>query len=152
MMSSVELESSVSEVEESKKEFPWYILNPSGKFTFVWNTTINLVNWSVAILLPIHLVIRNGDFSTDKGALQFLIYADYIWWVTDILWLIEIVLKFLKADDLNKDLKSIAFAYLKSGNFPIDLIATLPTIVTFQDNDYCLWTKFLRMRYFGRLF
>jgi len=68
-MSSVELESSVSEVEESKKELPWYILNPSGKFTFVWNTTINLVNWSVAILLPIHLVIRNGDFSTDKGAL-----------------------------------------------------------------------------------
>ena len=61
-------------------------------------------------------------------------------------------MKFFKANDVEKDFKSIALGYLKSGNFPIDLIATLPTIVTSQNNDYCLWTKFLRMRYFGRLF
>ena len=151
-MDSVDVESSISEVEELKKKMPWYILNPAGKFTFVWNTQINLNNWSVAILLPFCLVLRNCDFSHDEGAVMFLQQADIIWWITDILWLIEIVLKFCKANDVEKDFKSIALGYLKSGNFPIDLIATLPTIVTSQNNDYCLWTKFLRMRYFGRLF
>jgi hypothetical protein len=71
-MDSFDTDSSISEVEGLKKGMPWYILNPAGKFTFVWNIQININNWSVAILLPVCLVLRNGDFANDEGASLFL--------------------------------------------------------------------------------
>ena len=101
-MDSVDVESSISEVEELKKGMPWFILNPAGKFTFLWNTQINLNNWSVAISLPFCLVLRNGNFSNDEGVVMFLQQADIIWWITDILWLINLWRK--NEDSRNKSI------------------------------------------------
>jgi len=68
---------------DNKKELAWYILDHKGKFVFLWQTIINIMNWTVAILLPLYLVIEAGDFEKDESAQNFQIYANYALWVTD---------------------------------------------------------------------
>jgi len=72
------------ELDEPKKELAWYILDYKGKFCFMWQTIINIMNWTVAILLPIYLVIEAGDFDKDEGAQIFQKYSNYALWVTDV--------------------------------------------------------------------
>lgn len=72
------------ELEEGKKELAWYILDYQGKFCFMWQTIINMMNWTVAILLPVYLVIEAGDFDKDEGAQSFQIWSNFVLWVTDV--------------------------------------------------------------------
>jgi hypothetical protein len=75
-----------------------------------------------------------------------------LFWICDGFWLAGIVTKFVTADNCNRTLAEISKRYLTSGDFFIDCLHTLPSIITYQDDIYMFFPKFLRLKYFNSMF
>lgn len=71
----------------------------------------------------------------------------------DAIWMLHMGMMFttafLKDVDWVTDIRQIAFNYLKA-NFLIDLVTTLPTLITFYSVPDLYYLKLLRMYYIGR--
>ena len=74
------------------------------------------------------------------------------WWITDIIWVFEIMFRFIRQTPHHKGFREIAGEYLKSGNFFIDCLATIPTMATGQSVAWANLCKFLRLRDFFMMF
>lgn len=83
---SIGIEEESDDDDNKKGKLPWYVLQPDTFSQKAWRLIIQAVNWSVAILLPLCFVW------TDLKK-QTIIF----WWVTDILWCIEILSKFIRS-------------------------------------------------------
>ena len=61
-------------------------------------------------------------------------------------------MRFFRSDGTNFKFKKIVTKYMLSGNFFIDCLATIPTIVTGQIINEVNFLKFLRLRDFFVMF
>mmetsp|Transcript_34170 Transcript_34170/g.42252 ORF Transcript_34170/g.42252 Transcript_34170/m.42252 type:complete len:94 (+) Transcript_34170:1574-1855(+) len=81
------------------------------------------------------------------------LHENLLWliWVCDISWCVEIVLNFFVASPSERTFKKIAVGYLK-GFFIIDVLATIPPMLTMNRNRNVNLLKFLRLVHFGEMF
>ena len=102
------------------------------------------MTWITVVLTPMVMCfdLQGSDLSSK---LRWLV------WVNDISWCIEILLSFFVASPNNRSFKTISKAYLK-GNFVFDVVATIPPMVTNQDNPSINLLKFLRFVHIGEMF
>jgi len=70
---------------------------------------------------------------------------DFNWleWLVDISWSVEIILNFFTMDDKARTFKECAKGYLMS-YFVFDFLATIPSMITLQHNDAVTLLKMLR--------
>ena len=68
--------------------------------------------------------------------------------VFDSIWCIGIIMNFIIADKVNFTFKKIATKYICSGRFFIDLLSTLPAMITLEQMSAVQFCKFLRLIYF----
>ena len=103
-----------------------------------------MMTWITVVLTPLVMCLELQG--SDLGSkLQWLV------WVNDISWCVEIVLSFFVASPNNRRFKPIAKAYLRS-YFIFDVFATIPPMITNQENPTINLLKFLRFVHLGEMF
>ena len=119
-------------------------MNPNKTLYRVQNTQIQMMTWITVVLTPLSMVF------TMMGS---TLGDDIVWlvWVNDISWCIEILLSFLVASPNNRTFKDISKSYLK-GFFIFDVLATIPPMITMQQNSTINLLKFLRFAHIGEMF
>jgi hypothetical protein len=111
----------------------------------VWDTGTNVILAVNLFYIPYTLAFDTDDILVGTRLMEFSF---------DVIFTINIVLNFFTAfqQDIEwkYNLKDIAKSYIKSF-FVMDLLATIPGLVTFEDPDY-YWVKAIRyIRFFGLL-
>ena len=140
-----ELESMiVFEELDELTDLPWYILSPKKTFYKVQNIQIQMMTWITVVLTPLVIIFQMMGEDL-QGKMLWLV------WVNDISWSIEIFLSFFVASPNNRTFTSISKAYLKS-YFIFDVLATVPPMVTLQQNRSVNLLKFLRFVHIGQMF
>lgn len=94
------------------------------------------MTWFTLVVTPLVLVLHR---------IGSPIKSQLIWleWLVDISWSVEIVLNFFTVNDKCRTLKSRSIEYAKSFLI-IDLIATVPPLLTGEKNDQVILLKMLR--------
>ena len=133
-------------------DLDWYIIHPKKVFYQVQNTQIQLMTWMTAILTPLLFVFDLMDELVIEEKQSNLI-DKLLWlvWVNDVSWCIEIVLSFFVANPKQRTFSAIACSYLK-GYFIIDVLATIPSMITLQQYKSVNCLKFLRLLHIGEMF
>ena len=133
-------------------DLDWYIIHPKKVFYQVQNTQIQLMTWMTAILTPLLFVFDLMDELVIEEKQSNLI-DKLLWlvWVNDVSWCIEIVLSFFVANPKQRTFSAIAGSYLK-GYFIIDVLATIPSMITLQQYKSVNCLKFLRLLHIGEMF
>ena len=72
--------------------------------------------------------------------------------IFDSIWCVGIVMSFVLADKVNVTFKQIAKKYLVSGRFFIDVLSTLPAMLSGETVRMWQFLKFLRLIYFLDMF
>ena len=72
--------------------------------------------------------------------------------IFDSIWCIGIIMNFIIADKVNYTFRNIAIKYICSGRFFIDLLSTIPAMITLEQESYVQFFKFLRLIYFQDMF
>ena len=110
------------------------------------------MTWMTAILTPLLFVFDLMDELVIEEKQSNLI-DKLLWlvWVNDVSWCIEIVLSFFVANPKQRTFSTIACSYLK-GYFIIDVLATIPPMITLQQYKSVNCLKFLRLLHIGEMF
>ena len=150
---------------DNKAKVEWYLIDSDRTFCKLWNSWITLQIIYTLIVTPTVMVFPeiyqccnaecdNFDaslFSDDceirKSSQQNL---NSIEQVLDIIFLIEIILNFLKRTMANKDIGQIATNYI-FGTFIFDVIATIPNLIFLQEGLKFFWLKLFRLVHFFRI-
>ena len=102
------------------------------------------MTWITVILTPLSLVFDMLGSNLDDQLLWLV-------WVNDISWCVEIVVSFIKASPTNRTFSTIAKAYF-TGFFFFDFLATVPPMITLQENRNVNLLKFFRFVHIGEMF
>ena len=130
--------------DQALTDLPWYIMNPNKTLYRVQNTQIQMMTWITVVLTPLNMVFDMMGANTQEQMIWLV-------WVNDISWCIEIVLSFVVASPNNRTFKDISKAYLK-GYFIVDVLATIPPMLTLQQDPTINLFKFLRFAHIGEMF
>ena len=76
---------------------------------------------------------------------------EWLVWVNDISWCLEIILSFIVASPTHRTFKDISANYIK-GFFIFDVLATIPPMIFLQKNRTVNLLKFLRIVHIGEMF
>ena len=120
---------------------PWYIIDQESNLAILHKSTIELLTLVQMFITPLTLVY---DEFKDRMILLQLIF--------DCIWVVGIGLSFVTTTNKSKTLKDIAFEYFVSGLFFIDIISTVPAMVTLERNNMVSFCKFLRLIRFSAMF
>jgi len=111
-----------------------------------WVVLIQFLNWSSIILVPLTLVFEQVHL----GTINFM-------WAIDMIWCVEIILKFFRATEDVHGFKKTASRYLKSnsmivvGEFWFDAAATIVPMIFLQTNLRVNVLKLLRLYYLSTM-
>lgn len=140
-----ELESMIKYIDnDGLTDLPWYIISPKKTFYRVQNLQIQCMTWITVVLTPLNLVFKMIGTNLAEKLLWLI-------WVNDISWCVEICISFFVASANNRTFSSISSDYLKS-YFIFDVLATLPPMITMQQNPTVNLLKFLRFVHIGEMF
>jgi len=128
-------------MKEEKEQLKWYIVNPNTITAQAWDYINDINNWATAIILPLCFVWDD-----------FFKMMTLFFWISDGFWVAMIASKFITADNQNRTFLKITKRYLASGDFVIDCLHTLPSIIVKEKNIVMFYSKFLRLRYFHSMF
>lgn len=110
------------------------------------------MTWITVILTPMLLTFDMLDelVAVEK---QSGLHDKMMWlvWLNDISWCFEIFFNFFTASPKERTFTKIACKYLK-GFFILDVLATIPPMVTLQMFTTINLLKFLRLLHFGEMF
>lgn len=162
-----------NEIVESQPKIKWYLIDTERTFCKVWNFFITLLIIYNLVMTPIVLVFKtiyskcdpNDEIFTDideNGNMNLKTWEcdnlapesqgdetlRIIEMAIDIIYLIEIVLNFVKRTLANRDLAQIAKNYL-TGYFIFDIVSTIPLF--YNENFNVYWLKLFRFVHVFRL-
>ena len=120
---------------------PWYLIDQNSTLAILHKTTVELLTLTQMYITPLTLVF--DQFKADVIYLQL---------VFDFIWIIGIILTFFTASAKHRTLQTIAKQYLISGLFFIDIISTMPGVLTLEKNNAMSLFKFLRLVRFSDMF
>ena len=115
-------------------QIPWYMINSYGNFAKVCDLFITILliydHFAVPVILVYNDVyqtrMEDGSYITEPGTRQETLRSIELF--IDIFMTMDIIANFFKWTRGNKTLGAIAEAYIKSGVFFFDVIATLPNM------------------------
>jgi len=110
----------MDELEEAYEVAPWLIKPESSNFYKRWVFFTALVLQIELICIPLILVEK-----------KLLEKCNYLFWTLDVIWVLNMLINFQKVrpEKPSKNPLEVAASYIKS-EFAIDLVATLPPILT----------------------
>jgi len=103
-----------------------------------------MMTWITVIITPLIMIYEMQGYEMMEKLLWLV-------WVNDISWCVEILISFLVASDTNRTFKTISLNYLM-GFFLIDVLATIPPMITLQKNATINLLKFLRFAHIFEMF
>ena len=139
----------------SKKEkIPWYLIDSENSSVFkVWDCVMTSMIIYCQIMGPVIMVFpdiymyHDPDTDTWEAVTDSQKNLVLIETIIDVFYCIDIIISFFKWTRVNRDLRSIALNYIQPSfpeNFAMDLIGTLPGIISGESFKY-YWLKFFRI-------
>ena len=125
-------------------DLPWYIMNPKNTSYKLIDTVIQVMTWISVTLTPLTMVF-------DMMGSQMQPKVLWLYWAIDIAWCLQILICFFVASSNNRNFKSTSKSYLR-GYFIFDVVATVPSMITMQQNASVNLLKFLRFVHVGEMF
>lgn len=135
------------QVEENRQKsiVAWYIFEESHIISKIHRNLVELLTVFVTFLVPLYLV----DTDQQEQLKEILLYCDLVW-------MVGIFMQFFMADTNNLTFRQISKNYLTSGLFMIDIVSTLPTLITNFTGEasfqYACYLKFTRLVRFTVMF
>lgn len=148
----------VQQVESSQGKLKWYLIDKERTPCKVWDFIITLIIMYNLFVTPFILVFweeyqfyneEKGVYETKTPSQQKLKTLEQTF---DIIYIIEIILNFIKRTLAHKDLDSIAENYVRS-YFIFDVIATVPPLLNVNDSENfsLYWLKCFKIVHFFRI-
>jgi hypothetical protein len=146
-----------NQIIDSQPKIKWYLIDTERTFCKVWNFFITLlivynlfVTPFIIVFPDVYMTCLPEDIHECEAIEPQQQNLRNIELAIDIIYLIEIILNFVKKTRAHKDINAIASNYL-SGYFAFDLIATVPELIFFQEGKRFYWLKLFRLVHVLRL-
>lgn len=139
------VEEEVEDSDEGNEEFPlpWYMLRNTSTVIIVWEFIFSMNIMYTMIIVPLLICFPHLEGNTGKMNVA-------LGYINEIMWMIQIILKFITADLMNgiTTLKEAARGYFRSGLLFFDLLATIPSsILLFSQTQTQIRKYFMLCRF-----
>lgn len=130
----------VQQVEQNQGKLKWYLIDKERTPCKVWDFIITLILMYNLFVTPFILVFweqyqfydaEKDVYYTETSSQQKLKTLEQTF---DIIYILEIMLNFIKRTRAHKDLQSIGESYLKS-YFIFDMVSTVPPLLNVQGSE-----------------
>lgn len=151
----------VQQVESNQGKLKWYLIDKERTPCKVWDFVITLIIIYSLFVTPFILVFSDvyqyydeekDIYYTDEANNPSQVRLKTLEQVFDIIYILEILLNFIKRTRAHKDLQAIADNYIKT-YFIFDVVATLPCLLNANGSEnYSLYfLKLFRLVHFFRI-
>jgi len=117
------------ENQENQPQLSWYLVDTDKPLFKAWDFFITLITIYCLFVTPMILVFPEIYEDSDNEEAPTTTWK-YIEYVVDSIFLVEIMISFVKRTNSYKDIQSISYSYL-SGSFIFDVVATVPELIFF---------------------